>query len=49
MQDAIMGATRIDPNSGAPVHVVDLKKQLHTLMTFEDKRGTDVHLIPPKL
>jgi len=48
MQDAIMGATRIDPNSGPPVHVVDLKKPLHTLMVFEDKRGTDIHLIPPK-
>lgn len=48
MQDAIMGAARIDPNSGPPVHVVDLDKPSHVLKTYMDNKDTKVHLMPPK-
>lgn len=48
MQDAIMGATRIDPNSGPPVHVVALNKSNHNLVIYSDNKDQTVHSLPPK-
>jgi len=48
MQDAVMGACRIDPNSGPPVHVVDLNRNPHSLKIYQDSKTT-MHKAPPKV